>query len=79
MKKVFDLAVDLSRYENKRLPSGFGSVRFLGQGRKKSYVVHPPMVRNSCGKWRRPSALCYVSDRMAGLKILQLYHAGKYE
>lgn len=63
----------------KRLPSGFGSVRYLGKGRKNAYAVHPPVKMNPGEKAIRPPALCYVPDRNSGFKVLSLYHAGLFQ
>ena len=63
----------------KRLPSGFGSVRYLGKGRKNAYAVHPPVKMNPGEKAIRPPALCYVPDCNSGFKVLSLYHAGLFE
>ncbi len=63
----------------KRLPSGFGSVRYLGKGRKNAYAVHPPVKMNPGEKAIRSAALCYVPDRNSGFKVLSLYHAGLFE
>ena len=143
------------RSRRHRLPSGFGTVRFLGKGRRRPYAVHPPAeaveieiadkipvgellqepVQEPAGKpveelvenpgetpmqepvdepgdaglpqmemplkrpsigsntddpcvgrredvrthriWKRPPAICYVSTREIGRRILRLYHAGE--
>lgn len=64
----------------KRLPSGFGSVRYLGKGRRNPYAVHPPesSAKTTQSQSRRPPALCYVCSRETGIKILMIYHAGLY-
>lgn len=65
----------------RRLPSGFGSVRYLGKGRCSPYAVHPPEspAEPFQSGNRRPPALCYVHNRETGIKILIIYHAGLYE
>lgn len=63
----------------KRLPSGFGSIRYLGKGRRNSYAVHPPAKTIPGKKWSRPPALCYVPDWLTGFKALSLYHAGLFQ
>ena len=65
----------------RRLPSGFGSVRYLGKGRCCPYAVHPPELpaKPFQSGSRRPPALCYVHNRETGIKILTIYHAGLYE
>ena len=66
-------------FSQKRLPSGFGSVRYLGKGRKNAYAVHPPVKMTPGEKAIRPPALCYVPDRNSGFKVLSLYHAGLFQ
>ena len=66
-------------FSQKRLPSGFGSVRYLGKGRKNAYAVHPPVKMAPGEKAIRPPALCYVPDRNSGFKVLSLYHAGLFQ
>ncbi len=78
MKYCFYAGTDALRYHCTRLPSGFGSVRFLGPGRANPYAVHPPMFVTSENKLKRPPAICYVSDRITGIKILVLYHNNLY-
>lgn len=62
----------------KRLQRGFGSIRYLGPGRKNAYAVHPPRKRNEDGSNVRPKALCYVSDWYVGFAVLAAWHAGAY-
>lgn len=75
-----------------RLPSGFGTIRNLGAGRRRPFAVHPPATKSSahdgCQKiedgnrsaaWKRPSAICYVTSWDSGLKVLALYHAGMFK
>ena len=65
----------------RRLPSGFGSVRYLGKGRCCPYAVHPPEspAKPFQTGSRRPPAICYVHSRETGIKILVIYHAGLYK
>lgn len=63
-----------------RLPSGYGSIRYLGRGRELPYAVHPPCKkRDSIGRYIRPAALCYVPDWYTGFAVLGAYHAGTYK
>ena len=63
-----------------KLPSGYGSIRYLGKGRRLPYAVHPPATdRDPMGRYIRPKALCYVPDWYTGFAVLSAYHAGKYE
>ena len=68
------------RKKYQKLPSGWGSIRFLGKGRRLPYAVHPPATeRDELGRYIRPAALCYVPDWYTGFAVLSAYHAGKYE
>lgn len=63
-----------------RLPSGFGSIRYLGKGRSAPYAVHPPATdRNELGRYIRPAALCYMPDWYSAFAVLSAYHAGTYD
>ena len=64
-----------------RLPNGFGSIRYLGKGRRNPYAVHPPTrLDASTGDITdRPAALCYVDDYMVGIAVLTAWHAGNYK
>jgi len=67
------------RKKNPRLPSGWGSIRYLGKGRTLPYAVHPPATqRDAKGHYIRPSAICYVPDWYTGFGVLSAYHAGTY-
>ena len=69
-----------ARKKYPKLPSGFGSIRYLGSGRRNCYAVHPPsdgLTLN--GSPNRPPALCYVDDWIKGFTILTAYKAGTYE
>lgn len=57
-----------------KLPNGFGTIRYLGKGRRKPYAVHPPT--NDLSK--RQPALCYVNDWYTGFTVLNAYKAGTY-
>lgn len=68
------------RKKHDKLPSGWGSIRYLGKGRLCAYAVHPPCTdRNENGIYIRPKALCYVPDYYTGLSVLAAYHAGTYK
>ncbi len=62
-----------------KLPSGFGTIRYLGEGRRNCYAVHPPadgLTLN--GSPNRPPALCYVDTWIKGFTVLTSYKAGNY-
>lgn len=68
------------RKKHPKLPNGFGSIRYLGSGRRNPYAVHPPAQENDeTGKFPLPPALCYVSDWYVGFAVLTALKAGTYE
>lgn len=64
-----------------RLPSGFGSIRYIGKNRSRPYAVHTPSKERDpkTGNYIRPSALCYASSWYVGFAVLTAYHAGTYK
>lgn len=63
-----------------KLPNGFGSIRYLGKGRRNCYAVHPPAtIDATTGKVVRPPAICYVDDWLKGFAVLTAYKAGTYK
>lgn len=69
------------RKKHPRLPNGWGSIRYLGKGRRNPYAVHPPAKDQSekTGHYIQPKALCYVDDYNVGLMVLASYRAGTYK
>lgn len=62
-----------------KLPNGFGSIKYLGKGRRNPYAVHPPTKKFTLdGVPITPKALCYVDDWLKGFAVLTTYHAGTY-
>lgn len=62
-----------------KLPNGYGSIRYLGKGRRNPYAVHPPTTEFTLdGIPKTPKALCYVDDYMKGFAVLTAYKAGTY-
>lgn len=61
-----------------RLPSGFGTIRYLGADRRNCYAVHPPSTIDALGRVCRPTAICYVDDWIKGFTVLTAYKAGTY-
>lgn len=61
-----------------RLPSGFGTIRYLGENRRNCYAVHPPSTIDALGSVNRPAAICYVDDWIKGFTVLTAYKAGTY-
>lgn len=70
----------MKRKKHDRLPSSYGSVRYLGKNRKNCYAVHPPCTeRDEHGRYIRPKAICYTDDWYVGFAVLTAYHAGTYK
>ena len=68
------------RKRHPRLPSGFGSIRYLGKGRSAPYAVHPPATdRDELGRYIRPTAICYMPDWYSAFAALTAYNAGTFE
>lgn len=67
-----------ARKKYPRLPSGFGTIRYLGENRRNCYAVHPPAEIDALGNVKRPAALCYTDDWIKGFTILTAYKAGTY-
>lgn len=62
-----------------KLPNGYGSIKYLGKGRRNPYAVHPPTKSfTENGVPITPKALCYVATWMQGFAVLTAYHAGNY-
>lgn len=67
------------RKKHPKLPNGYGSIRYLGKGRRNCYAVHPPAKEDpETGRYVNPPALCYVSDWYIGFTVLTAYKAGTY-
>lgn len=62
-----------------KLPNGWGSIRYLGKGRRNPYAVHPRAILDyPTGKITRPPALCYTDAWIKGFTVLTAYKAGTY-
>lgn len=67
------------RKRHPKLPTGWGTIRYLGKGRSRPYAVHPPCTeRYENGYYKRPPVLCYVPDWYTGFAVLNAYRAGTY-
>ncbi len=68
------------RKKHPRLPNGFGSIKYLGKGRRNCYGVYPPAkeINEETGNPITPPAICYVDDWMKGFMVLTAYKAGTY-
>lgn len=62
-----------------KLPNGYGSIKYLGKGRRNPYAVHPPTKEfDRNGVPITPNALCYTDDWMKGFAVLTAYRSGTY-
>lgn len=62
-----------------KLPNGYGSITYLGKGRRNPYAVIPPVKAfDQDGRPIREKPLCYVDDWLKGFAVLTAYHAGTY-
>lgn len=67
------------RKKHPKMPNGYGSIKFLGKGRRNAYAVHPPVTEFSLnGSPITPKALCYVDSWIKGFAVLTAYKAGTY-
>lgn len=68
------------RKKHPRLPNGYGSIKYLGKGRRNPYGVYPPAkeINEETGNPITPPAICYVDDWMKGFMVLTAYKAGTY-
>lgn len=63
-----------------RLPSGYGTIKYLGKRRRNPYGVYPPTQDyNLNGSPISRPAICYVDDWYKGFAVLTAYKAGTYE
>ena len=59
------------RKKHQKLPNGYGSIKYLGDGRRNPYAVHPPTKEfNIDGIPQTPKALCYVDDWYKAFTVL---------
>lgn len=62
-----------------KLPNGYGSIKWLGNGRRNPYGVYPPVTDfTDDGIPISGKALCYTDDWMKGFAVLTAYKAGTY-
>ena len=67
------------RKKYQKLPNGYGSIRFLGSGRRNPYGVYPPVKEfDDNGNAVSRKAICYVDSWLKGFAVLTAYHAGNY-
>ena len=64
-----------------RLQRGYGSIRYIGGGRRNPYAVHAPAERVVYGgrvRYVRRRAICYVPSWLVGFEVLTAWHTGYY-
>lgn len=62
-----------------KLPNGYGSIKYLGKGRRNPYGVYPSVKDyTDDGVPITPKALCYTDAWMKGFTVLTAYRAGTY-
>lgn len=62
-----------------KMPSGYGSITFLGKGRRNPYMVRPPVTEFDIdGKAIRPKPICYTDTWLHGFAALTAWKAGTY-
>ncbi len=67
------------RKKHQKLPNGYGSIKYLGDGRRNPYAVHPPTKEfNIDGIPQTPKALCYVDDWYKAFTVLTWYKNNEY-
>lgn len=67
------------RKKYQKLPNGYGSIRYLGAGRRNPYGVYPPVKEfDDDGRAVGRKAICYVDSWLKGFAVLTAYHAGNY-
>ncbi|MBR6849688.1 MAG: integrase [Lachnospiraceae bacterium] len=60
-----------------RLPNGYGSICYLGKGRRRPYAAYPcANKRTEDGRTIRPKALGYAETYNEAMELLVLYHKG---
>ena len=64
------------RKKRMKLPNGFGSIRYLGSGRRNPYAVYPPATAWSAnGKYQiMPKALAYTETWEDAYELLRAYN-----
>ena len=64
-----------------RLPNGYGSIKYMGAGRRNPYAVYPPAqdYYEESGAMITPKAIAYVDTWQKGFVILTAWHAGTFD
>lgn len=60
-----------------RLPNRYGSICYLGKGRRRPYAAYPPVTAyTEDGRVIRPKALGYTETYNEAMELLVMYHKG---
>ena len=60
-----------------RLPNRYGSICYLGAGRRRPYAAYPPVTAyTDDGRVIRPKALGYAKTYNEAMELLVMYHKG---
>lgn len=65
------------RKKRMKLPNNFGSIKYLGQGRRNPYGVYPPVTEYGVHGPISPKALAYTETWEEGYEILTAYNMEK--
>lgn len=60
-----------------KLPNNFGSIKYLGKGRRRPYGIYPPVTERTFQGSATPKALAYTATWEEGYEILTAYHMQK--
>lgn len=68
----------MSRHKRRtRLPNRYGSICYLGAGRRRPYAVYPPVTQyTDDGRIIRPKALGYAETYSEAMELLVMYNKG---
>lgn len=65
------------RKKRMKLPNNFGSIKYLGKGRRRPYGVYPPVTEYGFHGAITPKALAYAETWEEGYEILTAYNMEK--
>lgn len=65
------------RKKHMKLPNNFGSIKYLGKGRRRPYAIYPPVTEWSASGPITPPALGYKETWEEGYELLTTYNMEK--
>ena len=65
------------RKKRMKLPNNFGSIKYLGKGRRRPYGIYPHVTEYNFRSPISPKALAYVETWEEGYEILTAYNMEK--